>query len=258
MNPHRPPLRVDHTVGAGAWAYFRAPGQDNLEAYSTAYPFVEVNATFYRHASPRQAADWRRRVPEAFEFAVKAHHRITHDEALAPTPRAIDALARSLVTAKLLRAPVLVLQAPATLKFPAAKVAEMAQLLSTANRQGIVLALEARAHAAGELSPPLERAMRDLDLVDATDYSQQAPRTEHEVGYTRLFGKGEHDRHEFTDAELRAIDKAGKATEAAKVFFTFHGVRMYRDAARFLAFKRTGRFPRIPHGHGQTLLAEAR
>src|SRR5438552_651029 len=38
--------------------------------------------------------------------------------------------------------------------------------------------------------------------------------------------------------------------EAVRVAFTFHGVRMYSDAARFLTFKRTGAFPAATSSRG--------
>src|SRR2546429_9572499 len=59
--------------------------------------------------------------------------------------------------------------------------------------------------------------------------------------YTRLFGPGQHNLYEFDDDELRSIDRAGQ--DAVRAAFTFHGVRMYKDAARFMTFKRTGTFP---------------
>src|SRR5256886_14927766 len=58
---------------------------------------------------------------------------------------------------------------------------------------------------------------------------------------SRLFGPGPHNVYEFDDDELRSIDRAGQ--DAVRAAFTFHGVRMYKDAARFMTFKRTGIFP---------------
>ena len=98
--------------------------------------------------------------------------------------------------------------------------------------------------------------MRDLSLVDATDYSRQPPRVAEEVGYTRLFGRGEHNQWVFSDRELQAIAETRGKTGADRVFFTFHGVRMYRDAARFLALQDLGRFPAVSE-EGQSRLPTA-
>jgi uncharacterized protein YecE (DUF72 family) len=243
---------VDH-VGAGGWAYFRIPGADPLEAYARAFSCVEVNSTFYRHPTRRQVAEWRRRVPAEFTFSVKCHSAVTHREGLAPTRACLDAFARSLAVAHALRSPLLVLETPATLRFTGSRVRDMTALLASADRRGIAIALEARAHATGALPPELERALRDLAVADCTDYSRQPPRVASEVAVTRLFGKGEHNRWVFSDEELRTVEAVARHADADRVFFTFHGIRMYRDAARFATFKRTGRFP-VEAGGGQERL----
>ena len=243
-------------IGAGGWSYFRVPGEAPLAAYARAFRFVEVNATFYRHPAPRAVEAWRRRVPEDFVFSVKCHRAVTHTESLAPTEAALDAFGRSLAIAHRLRAPAFVLETPASLLFTAAKARDLTSLLASADRRGIAIALEARAHAVGDLPPPLERAMRDLGLVDATDYSRQRPRVSQEVAYTRLLGKGSHNQWVFSDGELREIAATAQRTETDRVFFTFHGVRMYRDAARFLALQDLGRFPAVSE-EGQSRLPTA-
>ena len=70
----------------------------------------------------------------------------------------------------------------------------------------------------------------------------------------RLFGPGPHNVYEFDDDELREIDRAGR--DAVRVAFTFHGVRMYKDAARFLTFKRTSTFPSATSSRGLASLKE--
>ena len=72
--------------------------------------------------------------------------------------------------------------------------------------------------------------------------------------YTRLFGPGPHNVYEFDDDELRAVDRA--SGDAVRAAFTFHGVRMYKDAARFTAFKRTGSFPLATSARGLASLEE--
>ncbi|HEV8595019.1 MAG TPA: DUF72 domain-containing protein, partial [Thermoplasmata archaeon] len=64
---------MDALVGAGGWAYFEVPDSDRLKAYARGYPFVEVNTTFYRHPDIRTVDAWRRRVPQSFTFAIRAH-----------------------------------------------------------------------------------------------------------------------------------------------------------------------------------------
>src|SRR5205807_4013519 len=86
------------------------------------------------------------------------------------------------------------------------------------------------------------------------DLPQAPTRIADEAVYTRLFRHGPSNVYQFDDAELRAIDRA--SGDAVRAAFTFHGVRMYTDAARFLAFKRTGTFPPATSARGPASLEE--
>lgn len=120
--------------------------------------------------------------------------------------------------------------------------------------RGVRLGLEARAHREGPLPAGLRRAMEDAAILDVVDVSQTSPRVADDDLYTRLFGPAPRNVYEFDDDELRAIDRAGR--DAVRVAFTFHGVRMYKDAARLLTFKRTGRFPAATGSRGLGSLEE--
>lgn len=236
-------------VGAGGWGYFAG----GLPAYARAFDFVEVNATFYRHVSETTARRWRSSAPPRFTFAVKAHRDLTHRGPLRASPAARAAFVRSLRTATLLRAPFLILETPASLPLgePEAKaLRDLAALASGEARMG----LEARAHAAGPLPAPLARTMEDLGILDVVDLSRSAPRIEADAVYTRIFGKGEFNAYQLDDEEMREVDRAGQ--DAKTVAYAFHGVRMYKDAARFLTFRRTGSFPPATGSVGLDSLAE--
>ena len=55
-----------------------------LGYYSSRFPTVEINNTFYRLPSEKVMADWAGQVPEQFSFAIKASQRITHYQRLKP------------------------------------------------------------------------------------------------------------------------------------------------------------------------------
>ncbi len=236
-------------IGAGGWGYFSG----GLPAYARAFSFVEVNATFYRHVSESSARRWRVSVPEAFVFAVKAHQDVTHRSRLRPTPSARAAFAQTARIARILHAPFLVLETPASRPIGRDEVSALREFAAM-TEDGMRLALEARAYDKGPLPVPLRRAMEDLGILDVVDLSKVAPRVAADSVYTRLFGKGEQNVYEFDDAELREIDRAGK--DATTVAFAFHGVRMYKDAARFLTFRRTGVFPPVTDHVGLASLEE--
>jgi uncharacterized protein YecE (DUF72 family) len=55
-----------------------------LGFYSTRFPTVEINNTFYRLPKEKVILDWGAQVPETFRFALKASQRITHFARLKP------------------------------------------------------------------------------------------------------------------------------------------------------------------------------
>lgn len=55
------------------------PSQEQLPYYSTYFETVELNFTFYKLPSEAQLELLARRVPEGFDFSVKAHRSLTHE-----------------------------------------------------------------------------------------------------------------------------------------------------------------------------------
>ena len=244
------PMRLrmaESLIGAGGWGYFSG----GLAAYAQAFRFVEVNATFYRQIPDATARRWRAQVPADFVFSVKAHRDVSHANRLRASAGARAAFAQSLRTAGLLRASFVILETPASLPFDAAELEGLRDLAAMVPH-GSRLGLEARAYSGRDLPTPLRRAMEDGGVLDVVDLSQSGPRVRDETRYTRLFGPGPHNVYEFDDAELGEIDRRGR--DAVRVAFTFHGVRMYSDAARFLTFKRTGAFPQATPSRGLSSL----
>jgi len=240
---------MDALVGAGGWGYFSG----GLEADARGFRFVELNVSFYRRIPEATARRWRSRVPDDFVFAVKANQAITHADRLRASARAREAFAHDLKTARILRSPFLILETPPGLRFEAAQLAGLRELAGMLGN-GLRLGLEARAYRQRKLPEVLRRTIEENRVLDVVDLSQGPPRVADEVVYTRLFGPGPANVYQFDDAELRATDRtSGDAVRAA---FTFHGVRMYTDAARFLAFKRTGTFPPATSTRGPASLEE--
>jgi len=236
-------------IGAGGWGYFSG----GLEAYARGFGFVEVNASFYRPVPEAFARRWRARVPPGFVFGLKANRVVSHSDRLHASTGARAAFAHDLRIARILKAPFVILETPAGLPIESAEVAGLRNLVALAD-PGTQIGLEARAHRRGRLPGPLKRAMDDLRVLDVVDLSQTRPRTSVDVVYTRQIGPGPHNVYQFDDEELQGIDRA--AGDSVKTAFTFHGVRMYQDAARFLTFKRTGAFPATTASRGLASLEE--
>lgn len=240
---------MEALVGAGGWGYF--PG--GLEAYARGFRFVELNASFYRPVPERYARRWRSSVPDDFVFSVKANRVITHSERVRASARARAAFAHDLRIARILRSPLVVLETPAEVRFGADEVAGIRELGKMVP-SGIRVGLEARAYRQDRLPEALRRVMEDERILDVVDLSQVQPRVDDEEVYTRLFGPGPSNLYQFDDQEMREIDRA--SGDSVRAAFAFHGVRMYSDAARFLAFKRTGSFPPATSATGIASLEE--
>ena len=84
--------------------------------------------------------------------------------------------------------------------------------------------------------------MRDLDVIQSVDLSKSSPSVESDVIYSRLFGKGEHNIYQFTDDELLDVDRKIETASPRVAALSYHGVRMNVDAARFMRYKKTGKF----------------
>jgi len=54
------------------------PSSQWLEYYSQHFKTVELNNTFYRLPREKTFINWKKRTPDGFSFAVKAHQRLTH------------------------------------------------------------------------------------------------------------------------------------------------------------------------------------
>lgn len=247
---------VELHIGAGGWAYFRAPGMSSLEAYSRAFDFVEVNSTFYELPEAGRAEGWRGAVPPRFKFAVRANRAITHDELFSLSPKVERVLEKTLAVCRALRADVLHFLAPPSFEISREWLARLDDFFRSFDRGSAVLALELRGHPGYGGSPAhdnrmgdLGKVLRDHDVVHCVDLLKgEAPVWRSENLYARIFGKGDHNIYQPDDGELEWINRASAGHQRA--YIAFHGVRMYSDAARMVAYARSGSFPPVTGARG--------
>jgi uncharacterized protein YecE (DUF72 family) len=232
-------------IGAGGWAYFQVPGMDSLAAYAKAFDFVEVNSTFYTNPSIEMVRSWRRRVPDDFMFSVRCHKDLTHKYFLSPCRESDEILARSLRICSELRAEILHIQTPASFN-PEVKLRDIRDLFSSIDLGPVKLAWEVRGH----LAKGTVELMHDIGIIHCTDISKDLPSTGSDILYTRLFGRGKHNLYQFDDAELLDIDEKTRENNLEKAYLTFHGAKMYSDAARLKVYQKSGNFPKVTKAIG--------
>jgi uncharacterized protein YecE (DUF72 family) len=232
-------------IGAGGWAYFNVPGMDSLATYSKAFDFVEVNSTFYQIPSLETVRLWRQRVPDNFMFSVRCHKDLTHKYLLSPRKESYEILNQSLRICSELNAQILHFQTPPAFN-PDEKQKSIQDLLSSVDFGNVRLAWEIR----GKVSDGIIELMRDLGIIHCTDISRKMPAVDADIMYTRLFGHGKHNLYQFDDAELLNISKKVKGKGRENIYPTFHGARMYSDAARLKVYETSGTFPNVTKAVG--------
>ncbi len=243
-------------IGTGGWAYFQVPGIKPLQAYSRAFDFVEVNSTFYEMPSPRAVKNWRRTVTPDFEFSVRCHRRVTHKNQLEPTEETYKTFNEMVRICQDLNSDFLVLQTPASLQFTNEKIESIRNFFASSNLKGIRIAWEIRQRQGRPPPTSLINLMKDNNFIHCVDLSKDNPAYDSDTIYTRLFGKGEHNIYQFTDEELKAIDKRATAKDHDTIAVSFHCVKMYKDAARLKMYKQKGKFPSVTRSTGTKSLLE--
>ncbi|WXG44358.1 MAG: DUF72 domain-containing protein [Promethearchaeati archaeon SRVP18_Atabeyarchaeia-1] len=248
---------AEYRIGAGGWAYFQVPGVDSLRAYSRAFNFVEVNSTFYETPGMNTVAAWRERVPKDFEFSVRCHRDLTHKYEFEPTDDSHRVLRKDIEICRTLHATILQMQTSPSFEVTKPKATAIRDLFESSDMAGIRVAFEVRAKTRqGALPEHLLRTMQDLKMIHCVDLSRDDPAYSTDVVYTRLFGKGRHNVYQFDDKELKLIDEKVKKSKAKKVVLSFHGLKMYIDAARFKVYNQTLGFPPVSKAVGLSSLRE--
>lgn len=88
-------------IGTSGWAYkswanvFYPPelsASQWLRYYTSTFPTVEINATFYRLPTPASIETWQRSAPAGFLYAVKGSRTVTHYFQLRPGAKSFDVL----------------------------------------------------------------------------------------------------------------------------------------------------------------------
>ena len=228
----------DFLVGTGGWAYFNDQNKPSLKAYSEVFNFVEVNYTFYEYPNVRLVEGWRKTVPTSFIFSIRCHQDLTHKIGLKPTDEAYQVLGQMITYCKILDSPFLVLETPATYVLDDQCVKIAKDFLGSATLSGVRLVWEIRA----PITQQVINLIADFNIIHCVDISKTKPTQWSDTGYSRLFGKGKHNVYQFTDEELREIDKNASESKAKVVAMSYHGARMNTDAIRFAQFKKTGKF----------------
>ncbi len=152
-----------------------------------------------------------------------------------------------------LRASVLTILIPKELLRDQELSSKFRAFLSTVSLGRTNIAVEFRG---GEPTDDTLKALQDCDAVHSVDISRHYPNVESSILYSRLFGKGKQNIYEFDDNELQDIAAKASGPKFEKSILAFHGVRMYRDAARLKTFLNSRQFHSLTGQVGLESLSE--
>lgn len=178
-------------------------------------------------------------------FSVRCHKDLTHKYLLSPCQENHEIFGQSLRICGELGAEILHIQTPPSFN-PDEKLKDIRDLLSSVDLGGVRLAWEIR----GRMAQGTVELMQDLGIIHCTDLSREMPAVESDILYTRFFGHGEHNLYQFDDMELLQIDQQVNEISRGQAYLTFHGARMYSDAARLKVYKKSGTFPKVTKATG--------
>jgi uncharacterized protein YecE (DUF72 family) len=215
--------------------YGDTPKRLQLEFYSTQFPTVEINATFYRLPSEAMVRGWRDRVGERFLYAIKGSRFITHMKKLVNLNGAVDKFFDRIAPLQD-KIAVILWQLPGKLKKDAARIDDFLAQVPKAYHHAVefrhpswyddeifeVLRKHNAAHVAlSSLGMPMNLSVTSNDLV-----------------YVRFHGLEGGAAHDYTAAELKPWAKfiTGQVNAGRAAFIYFNNDINVRapDNARML------------------------
>ena len=226
-----------------------------MERYSSHFPVVEVQQTFYQPPSNLLMSRWVNAMPRGFEFTLKAWQLITH-ESKSPTYRRLkrplsegersdcgafrdspivrEALARTLECAKILRAEKVVFQSPASFRPDAENIARLrhffARVANTERPPNVRYFWEPRGPAWTTQAQLAAELCEELELGYVVDPFVDQIRAGTGVAYLRLHGIS-GARHVYSDAELQRL----VSMTPPNAYVLFNNIPRVSDAQRFLS-----------------------
>jgi uncharacterized protein YecE (DUF72 family) len=245
-------------VGTCGWSRlyeFLSPsqreGRSILDAYAQLFPVAEVNSSFYKFHRPSTYRGWRRSVPEEFEFTIKCHRSITHEELMRPTEKALEGMERMYEAAEACTAYILLLQTPASLRPSEEAFEGVESFFKAVSREGFQLAWETRGPSweEPEARSRLEGLLERFEVVHVTDPLKLRLAWVGDAAYFRLHGlPGYNLKYSYTNAQMEELHRQLEALDTERVYVFFNNYAMYRDAYRFRRLLTEGALPPSPFG----------
>ena len=210
---------------------------------------TEVNSTFYGFPEPSMVHSWKNRVPDRFEFAVRCHQDLTHKHRFQPKEKAFKDWNYMMNICRSLESEILIIHIPPDFEMSPGKIDDLNNFFSSVDLSRLSLAWEIGNQKKKDWKN-LIKFIQDKGFVHCVDISVEEPTFESEVVYSRLFGKSSFSGHQFSDEQLAEINRKVESIKAKKIYLSYHGIKMYQDAARMKIYRESGQFPPVSRNRG--------
>ncbi|MEM5829658.1 MAG: DUF72 domain-containing protein [Candidatus Aenigmatarchaeota archaeon] len=236
-------------VGCCGWSFFRPRDffgskankfKSILQAYSSLFPCVEVNSTFYRIPKVATAEKWRNEVDEInkdFEFSVKCSQLITHQIKFSKASVNLFNMMKEIC--KALRARILLFQSPASFKPSKENVKRMEEFFKSIKREKLTLTWEPRGEWY-EKPDLIKKICKKFELIECVDPFRNEPLYfgKEKIAYFRLHGFGllSMYNYNFSKKELEELKEKIKQfeKECEEIWVMFNNSMMYKNALEFM------------------------
>ncbi|MEM5766450.1 MAG: DUF72 domain-containing protein [Candidatus Aenigmatarchaeota archaeon] len=236
-------------VGCCGWGFLRPRDflgnkankfKSVLQAYSSIFPCVEVNSTFYKIPKVNTAEKWSNEAKEIkkdFEFSVKCNQLITHQ--IKFSKGSVNLFNMMKEICKALKARILLFQSPASFKASEENIKRMEDFFKLIKRENLILAWEPRGewHKNPEL---IKKICKKFDLVECVDPFRNEPIYfgKDKITYFRLHGFGLISMYNYNFSEKELVELKEKVEQAEKkakeIWVMFNNSMMYKNALEFI------------------------
>ncbi len=248
-------------IGTCGYRYYK-PGEDweenyksKLQAYSDAYPCVEINRTFYSLPKLETAKRWSEEAYEDFEFTMKAWQALTHttdsptwsknkeylteDQKknfgyLRPNEEVFDAWYETKKIAEALEAKVVVLQTPPSFECIEENKENMREFFQEIDKGELNIAWEPRGDWT-ENEDEIRKICSEFDLIHSVDIMRKRPVSKNDIVYVRSHGLNEdlYD-YDYNYSQEELMKLAGRLKgldrDFEKVYCMFNNFEMFENA----------------------------
>ncbi|MEM5879640.1 MAG: DUF72 domain-containing protein [Candidatus Aenigmatarchaeota archaeon] len=236
-------------VGCCGWGFLRPRDffgdeaekfKSILQAYSSLFPSVEINSTFYRIPKLTTAEKWRKeadKINKEFEFSVKCTQLITHQ--IKFSKASVNLFNTMKEICKALKARILLFQSPASFKPSDENIKRMEDFFKSIKREKLIFVWEPRGewHKKPEL---IKKICKKFDLVECVDPFRNEPLYfgKEKIAYFRLHGFGliSMYNYSFCKHELEQLKEKVKQLEkkTEEIWVMFNNSMMYKNALEFM------------------------